>query len=167
MLLILAALAGAAAAAAPPAADPATVAAITGLETRWGEAFVKRDFGFIDSIIAPEYALSGTTPAGDIAMMRRDEWMKNAQAWVHEGFDARVVDVATIGDTAVATVEGLWTVKRAPTQPAEPIRFVVTDTWVRRHGQWQVVWRYSNRLTNAPWRRPAVASGGTVSSNRP
>src|SRR4051812_50043202 len=144
MLLILAALGGAAAPAAPPAADPATVAAITGLETRWGEAFVKRDFGFIDSIIAPEYALSGTTPAGDIAMMRRDEWMKNAQAWGHEGFDARVVDVATIGGTAVATVEGLWAGKRDPNQPAEPIRFVVTGTWGRPPGQGESVWRHFN-----------------------
>jgi ketosteroid isomerase-like protein len=155
MLILLAAVA--AAAATPPAADASTVAAITALETRWGEAFVKRDFGFIESIIAPEYALSGTTPAGDIAMMRRDPWMKNARLWVHEGFDARVVDVATAGDTAVATVEGLWTVKRDPNQPADRVRFVVTDTWVRRHGQWQVVWRYSNRL-NAPWPRPTVAA---------
>jgi hypothetical protein len=155
MLLILAGLAGAIA--APPSADRATVAAITGLETRWGEAFVKRDFGFIESIIAPEYALSGTTPAGDIAMMRREEWMKNARLWVHEGFDARVVDVATIGDTVVATVEGLWTVKRDPNQPADRVRFVVTDTWVRRLGQWQVVWRYSNRL-KAPWPRPTAAA---------
>jgi ketosteroid isomerase-like protein len=88
--------------------------------------------------------------------MRRDEWMRNARLWVHEGFDARVVDVTTAGDTAVATVEGLWTVKRAPDQPADQVRFVVTDTWVRRHGQWQVVWRYSNRLANAPWPRPAA-----------
>jgi hypothetical protein len=157
MLFVLAALAGVIA--APPAADPATVAQITALETRWGEALVKRDFGFIDSIVAPQYALSGTTPAGDIAMMRRDAWMKNARAWVHEGFDARVVNVATAGDTAVATVEGLWTVKRDPNRPAEPVRFVATDTWVRRHGQWQVVWRYSHRI-NAPWPRsgtPAAA----------
>jgi hypothetical protein len=154
MLFILATLAGAI---ATPAANRTTVAEITALETRWGEAFVKRDFEFIDSIIAPEYALSGTTPAGDIAMMRRDEWMKNARLWVHEGFDARVVDVATVGDTAVATVEGLWTVKRDPNHPAEPVRFVVTDTWVRRNGQWQVVWRYSNRLMYAPWQRPSAA----------
>jgi hypothetical protein len=88
--------------------------------------------------------------------MRRDGWMRNAKLWTHEGFDARVVDVTTAGDTAVATVEGLWTVKRAPDQSADRVRFVVTDTWVRRHGKWQVVWRYSYRLANAPWPRPAV-----------
>ena len=153
MLFVMAALAGAIA--VSPASNSATVAKITALETRWGKAFVTRDFGFIDSIIAPEYALSGTTPAGDLAMMRRGDWMKNARLWVHEGFDARVVDVATAGDTAVATVEGLWTVKRNPNQPADRVRFVVTDTWVRRHGHWQVIWRYSNRV-NAPWPRPPV-----------
>ena len=46
MLIVLAALA--AAVATPPAADPSTVAAISSLETRWGQAFVKRDFDFID-----------------------------------------------------------------------------------------------------------------------
>ena len=53
--------------------------------------------------------------------------------------------------TGTKKVEGLWTVKRDPAEPADAIRFVVTDTWVRRHGQWQVVWRYSHRLPGAPW----------------
>ena len=149
MLLVLAALA--AVSATLPAADPATVAKISGLETRWGQTFVTRDFDFIESIIAPEFALALATPQGNVIVIRRDEWMRNTRLWVHQGFDARVVDVTTAGDTAIATVEGLWTVKRSPDQPADPIRFVVTDTWVRRHGQWQVAWRYSHRLPGAPW----------------
>ena len=156
MLLVLAALV--AAPAAPPTPDRATVAAISRLETRWGEAFVIRDFAFLEAIIAPEYALAVAMPQGDVAIMRRAEWMRNCRLWVHEGFDARVIDVTTVGDTAVATVEGLWTVKRDPVKPADAIRFVVTDTWVRRHGQWQVVWRYSHRLPGAPW--PPLAPKG-------
>jgi len=62
-----------------------------------------------------------------------------------------VVEVATAGDTAVALVEGLWTVKRRPDRPAEAVRFLVTDTWIRRAGQWQVIYRYSHRLQGAPW----------------
>lgn len=154
MLMLLAALAAVPALAATSAAPPpdrATVAEITRLETRWGEAFVSRDFAFLESIIAPEFSLAVAMPTGDVIFTRRAEWMPHARAWVHEGFDARVIDVTTAGDTAVATVEGLWTVRRDPAKPADPVRFVVTDTWVKRHDQWQVVWRYSHRLPGAPW----------------
>jgi hypothetical protein len=34
--------------------------------------------------------------------------------------------------------------------PPMPIRFFVTDTWVRRAGKWQVIHRYSHRLKEAP-----------------
>ncbi len=148
MLLILAALAATAGA---PSADPATVAEISRLETRWGEAFVKRDFAFIEAIVAPEYTLAGTTPQGQVSLVRRGEWMRNARLWVHERFLSHVTAVATAGNTAVATVEGRWTVKRAPDKPAEEVRFIVTDTWVKRDKKWQVVWRYSARVPNAPW----------------
>ena len=60
-------------------------------------------------------------------------------------------DVTRAGDTAVASAKGLWTVSFRPGAPAMPIRFFVTDTWVRRGGKWQVIHRYSHRLgQNAP-----------------
>ena len=148
MLLILAALA---ATIVPPTPDPGTVAEITRLETGWGQAFVKRDFAFIEAIVAPEYSLAGATPQGQIGFVHRDEWMRNARLWKHQGFLSHVAVVATAGDTAVATVEGLWTVKRVSDKPAEVVRFIVTDTWVKRSGKWQVIWRYSNRVPGAPW----------------
>ncbi len=77
--------------------------------------------------------------------------MRDVRIFEHQAFDAKVVEVATAGDTAVALVEGLWTVKRRPDRPAEAVRFLVTDTWVRRAGRWQVIYRYSHRLPDAPW----------------
>jgi ketosteroid isomerase-like protein len=139
----------AAAAAALPNAP--AIAEIGQLEHRWGQAFVSRDFDFIEMIIAPEFKLVVASPNGELAITPRAEWMRTAQVFRHLGFDERTVDVAIAGDTAVATVEGLWTVQMAEDQPARPIRFVVTDTWVRRHHRWQVIARYSQRLTDAPW----------------
>jgi ketosteroid isomerase-like protein len=131
------------------------IAEIGQLEHRWGQAFVSRDFDFIESIVAPEFKLIVASPNGELAITRRAQWMRNARIYKHLGFDERTVDVTRAGDTAVATVEGLWTVQMAEDQPARPIRFVVTGTWVRRGHRWQVIARYSQRLAGAPWPPPA------------
>ena len=150
---MIAVMLAAATAAALPSAP--AIAEIGRLEHRWGQAFVSRDFAFIETIIAPEFKLIVASPTGELAITPRLEWMRNARIYKHFGFDERTVDVTTAGDTAVATVEGLWTVQMAEGQPVRPIRFVVTDTWVRRHDRWQVIARYSQRLTDALGPAPA------------
>ena len=134
-----------------PKADQAVVKLIRTLEQQWGQAFVKRDFAFIDRIIAPEYRLAVAAPDGGVSLTYRDEWMRNSRVFEHQAFAVDVIEVATAGDTAVALAQGLWTVKMRPDRPAQAIRFVVTDTWVRRKGRWQVIYRYSHRLPDAPW----------------
>lgn len=145
----------AAVAAATIAPDPA-VAELTRLEQNWGEAFVKRDFAFIERIVAPEYRLVVAHPDGSVAIIRRKEWMKNSRDWTHQAFAIEVVDVSRAGDTAIVSAQGLWTVTMRLGTAPQPIRFFVTDTWVRRHGHWHVVHRYSHRLPGAAW--PPVAS---------
>lgn len=135
------------------AVDPA-VTEIAALEQRWGEAFVKRDFGFLERIVAPEYRLVGARDDGSHTVTQRDEWMKNARLFVHHAFTVETVDVNRAADTAVASAKGLWTVSFRPDAPAMPIRFFVTDTWVRRDGKWQVVHRYSHRLEDPAGRQP-------------
>ena len=138
-----------------PKADRAVVKLIRNLEQQWGEAFVKRDFAFLETIIAPEYRLAVAAPNGTVALTYRDEWMRTAKVFEHQAFSADVIEVATAGDTAVALVQGLWTVKMRPDRPAQALRFVAADTWVRRKGRWQVIYRHSHRLPEAPW--PPVA----------
>lgn len=137
-------------AAAPVAPEPA-VAELTRLEQKWGEAFVKRDFAFIELIIAPEYRLVVADPDGSFAIIRRKEWMKNTRDWTHQAFAIQIVDVNRAGDTAVVSAQGLWTVTMRPGTPPQPVRFFVTDTWLRRNGQWQVIHRYSHRLLEDGW----------------
>lgn len=134
---------------ASPAAVPDEIAR---LETQWGEAFVKRDFAFIESIVAPEYRLVVAGPDGTFGVTRREPWMTNARAFTHHAFTVETVDVNRAGDTAVASARGVWTVTMRPGTPPRPIRFFVTDTWIRRDGRWQVIHRYSHRLddTDAP-----------------
>jgi len=138
-----------------PAADPATVAAITALEKQWGEAFVKHDFDFIERIVAPEYRLILALPDGTPSITPRDDWMKNARMFKYEEFVVETVDVNRVGDTAVASVQVRNWGSLRPGELAKPRRSLVTDTWVRRNGQWQVIHRYSHRLPTAP--SPPVA----------
>lgn len=77
--------------------------------------------------------------------------MANARAFTHHAFEVESVDVNQAGDTAVASAQGLWTVSFRRGQPAVPVRFFVTDTWVLRDGEWQAIHRYSHLLPNAPW----------------
>ena len=135
-------------AASQVAPDPA-VAEITRLEQQWGQAFVTRDFNFIERIVAPEYRLVGASPDGKYNITRRAEWMKNARAFTSHAFAVETVDVNRAGDTAVASAQGVWTVSRRPGEAPRATRFFVTDTWVRRGGQWQVIHRYSHRLPGA------------------
>jgi ketosteroid isomerase-like protein len=153
--MLVAVVAAAVAAASPISPDP-TVAEITRLEQQWGEAFVKRDFDFIERIVAPEYQLAGANADGSFKITERAEWMKNSRAFTHHAFAVETVDVNHAGDTVVASAQGLWTVAMRPEEPARQLRFFVTDTWVRRNGQWQVIQRYSHRLPGAAW--PPVAS---------
>ena len=131
------------------------IAEIGRLEHRWGQAFVSRDFAFIETIIAPEFKLDRRQPDRGARHYPALEWMRNARVYKHFGFDERTVDVTTAGDTAVGYRRG--PVDRADgRRPAgRPIRFVVTDTWVRRHHRWQVIARYSQRLTDALGPPPA------------
>ena len=140
----------AAVAAAPVTPDPAE-AQLARLEHQWGEAFVQRDFAFIERIVAPEFRLVVAQPDGRVDIIRRKDWMKHTRDWTHHAFAVEVVDVNRVGDTAIVSAQGLWTVTMQPGTPPQPIRFVATDTWVRRHGQWQVVHRYSHRLPAAAW----------------
>ncbi len=149
-LAVAAALATQPAAASPPAAlSDATE--IIKLEQQWGQAFVARDFDFIERIVAPEYRLVVAAPDGKYGLTPRAAWMKNARLFTHHAFAVETVDVNRAGDTAVASAQGLWTVSFAAGQPPVPIRFFVTDIWVKRNGRWQVIHRYSHRLSEAPW----------------
>ena len=152
MLGVLVAMTAASATPSPaPTPDLVAVREISQLERKWGEAFVKRDFAFIERIIAPEYRLALTSNDGVVTLVDRATWMHNTRAWDHRSFELQIVNVTTASAIAVATIQGLWNVRMDDGLPAHTIRFVATDTWVKRDGRWQVIWRYSQRLEQAAW----------------
>ena len=54
-----------------------------------------------------------------------------------------------MGDTAVVSAQGVWTVSRREGEAPRATRFFVTDTWVNRGGQWQVIHRYSSSSSDS------------------
>ena len=122
-----------------PAGTPADIAAI---EQAWGTAFLKRDRAYLETLVAPEFKLMNSDD-GQVEFTPRERWLANYERFVFHEFEVQTVDVVDAGDTAVATVTGRWKIGRAGLPGTRETGFIVTDTFVRRGGAWQVVFRHS------------------------
>ena len=113
--------------------DPRAAAAeVKRLEEGWTTAFNNRDSRFMEQVMAPEYVLATSAGPQGATVTRREDWMR---VWLGQDrlhYDAKVLDVVVVGDTAVATLEARW--RRDS---------FLTDTWARRHGRWQLIFRHS------------------------
>ena len=127
-----------AAAAAEAAPDAKTLATqIEAVEKALGDALLRKDQAELERLLAPEFVLAGSQGRPDTP---RDTWLTNLALMDVTSYAARVTNVRTVGDTAVATVEGAWTTAAFGQAPRLD-RFVVEDTWVRRGGRWQATRR--------------------------
>ena len=96
---------------------------------------------------------------GRIIATSRAQWFANLASYKFDQFEARVVDVAVDGDTAVATVEGHWKVGMPGRGPREE-NFILSDTFVKRGGAWQVLFRHSTPSPRASTASPSAAAKG-------
>lgn len=110
----------------------AAAAEIRGLEEGWAKAFNNRNTRFMEQVMAPEYVLVSAGGPQGATTTRRDDWMRVWLGQERLPYEAKVIDVVVVGDTAVATLEARW---RRPS--------LLTDTWTRRDGRWQLVFRHS------------------------
>ena len=113
--------------------DPLVAAAeVKRLEERWTTAFNNRDTRFMNEVMAPEYVLFSAGGPKGMNITRREDWMR---VWLGQDqvpYEAKILDVVVVGDTAVATLEARW--RRES---------YLTDTWARRQGRWQLIFRHS------------------------
>ena len=124
---------------APAAAD--TAKDIAAIEQRWGEAFLKGDRAFLESLLAPEFKLM-RAEGGNTVFTPRAQWFATLDRYTFHRFDVHTVDVVDAGDTAVATIAGRWKISVAGRGERDEY-FIVSDTFVRRNGAWQVLYRHS------------------------
>lgn len=110
----------------------ASAAEVRRLEEAWTTAFNNRDTRFMEQVMAPEYVLVNSGGPQGANVTRRDDWMRVWLGQERLPYEARVLEVVVVGDTAVATIEARW--RRDS---------FLTDTWARRNGRWQLVFRHS------------------------
>ena len=113
--------------------DPRVAAAeVRRLEESWTAAFNNQDTRFMEQVMAPEFALLSSGRAPGAIITRRHDWMRVWLGSKRVRYEAKIVDVVVAGDTAVATLEAQWTRDS-----------YLTDTWGRRNGRWQLMFRHS------------------------
>jgi ketosteroid isomerase-like protein len=113
--------------------DPSVAAAeVERLEDNWTAAFNARDPRFMEQVLAPEFTLVTFDGPQGAVHTRREDWIRVWLGSKRLPYEAKVVNVVVAGDTAVATLEAQWRRKS-----------FLTDTWSRRQGRWQLVFRHS------------------------
>ena len=137
-------------------APAGTAAEIAAIEQAWGQAFLKEDLAYIESIVAPEFKLMGEKD-GVADFTPRAEWIANTRGFDFHEYEVRTVDVVGTGNTAVATVEGRWKIGRKGLPGTRESRFIVSDTFVRRGGTWQVIYRHATTV------QPTTPAAATAS----
>jgi hypothetical protein len=134
----------------PAQADDASD--IRTLEERWGAAFLSGDRQFIAGILAPQFKLMRAVE-GRVQFSPRDSWLVALGKTTFHNFDMRVTDVALSGHTAVATLEGTTKISFGGRGTREE-SIILSDTWVKRNGRWQALYRHSTpfgtRMTPDP-----------------
>lgn len=146
LAIALATAAGAWSAPAPVASS--TEVQLLALEQSWMEAMQRRDQAALEPIVAAEFQLSGVG-AFDQAPAPRAVWIDNTLHHLKVGyvhFDRTRVRV--FGDAAV--VESIFTWRGEFDGEAFTDTTPLVDTWVKRDGRWQVVYR----LVAAPPPKP-------------
>jgi hypothetical protein len=132
------------AAAKPPAskpakvalpADPAALNDIVRAEQQWAESLASGDTDDVDRILAPDFL--GVAPDGTLYGKAQAIAETRTSPGLFLSNHANAMKVRFYGDTAIAQGSETWQRRSGP--PPLHGRFVWTDTWIRRHGQWQVV----------------------------
>lgn len=109
---------------------------IRSLEQDWADAIRTRDSARLERLVAPEFVVSSadsTRPP-----LSRAIWMENTLRRLRvDSVRVRPARVTVRGDTAVAVLDFVWA---GQFMTAPPFRdsSTVTDTWVRRAGEWRV-----------------------------
>jgi ketosteroid isomerase-like protein len=112
------------------------------LENSWNAALVKRDWAFIDRILADDFVATNMdgivkTKAQSLASLKSDETVITSE--VADDFRVRFY-----GDTAVVTFRNAE--KSQLKGKDTSVQERVTDIWVKIAGRWQCVAEHASRI---------------------
>jgi ketosteroid isomerase-like protein len=132
---------GAAQISAAPAAqnDQAVAAELELLERQWAAAIVSKDVATIERLLADDF--EGTT---NDQVYTKFMALEDVKAGTHEQLALDDINVRVFGDTAIATM-GQEEKSRHGDEVFDG-RYLFTNVWVRRNGQWQAVASHGSRI---------------------
>ncbi len=130
-------------------AVPAGAAAVLKAEDALLAAMANRDSAALDKLLAPRFSVASAYSTGEV--MPRAMWLSGLLD--RRSQDAGRIESPTVTlhtpDVATVTARITWIVKDPGPTP-EREEYLVTDTWLRRNGRWQIAARHSSL------RRPSV-----------
>ena len=115
------------------------------LEQGWMDALAKKDTAKLETILAPGFTIVGAGSSADDMVGDRASWLKNAGRFSWPRHEVKIIKVHNFERMAV--VHCVLTAEFPPqsiTTKGGLITFLVTDTWVKRDGRWQVLSRHAS-----------------------
>lgn len=130
-----------------PSTPPASVSpapenveqAITKLEHDWVTAILAKDSATIARVLADDF--KGTT---DDVRYGKAEAIEDVKTGTHETLDVDNLEVRVFGNTAVVTLG--QTEKSRQGKEEFSVRYLYTNVWVKRDGQWRAVSSHGSRV---------------------
>ena len=114
-------------------------------ELTWMDALADKNAKVLETILAPEFSIIGATSTLDDPVGSRQNWLSIGLKRPFPKHEIKILRVTTVGDTAVVQAVLSATYPPSPFAPeGGPISFLVTDTWVKRGNDWQVVARHAS-----------------------
>jgi ketosteroid isomerase-like protein len=103
-------------------------------ERQWAESVASGDTSAVERILADDFL--GVSPEGDLYDKKKMVADTRTAPQVFLSNHLNGDKVRFFGDTAVAQGSESWEKRKGEPRYG---RFVWTDTWIRRNGQWQIV----------------------------
>jgi ketosteroid isomerase-like protein len=126
-----------------PAAAEETSAQIRRLENEWIRSMRDLDFGALDRVLAPEFTYTVAVAGRPLSTIDRDAYLHRAKGYAVSASRFEENLVRAYGDVAVVSSRYVQTATlHGKDRSAE---FLLTDTWVKRDGQWKAAARVSSR----------------------
>lgn len=114
-------------------------------ELAWMNALADKNAQSLEAILAPEFSIIGATSSLEDPIGTREAWLSIGLKRPFPRHEVKILNVTTVGDTAVVQAALSATYPPSPFAPeGGPVSFLVTDTWVKRGGNWQVVTRHAS-----------------------
>jgi ketosteroid isomerase-like protein len=111
-----------------------------GLEQDWMKAVASHDQDTLKKFMADEFTLTSAYSSGDL--VTKEQFLKNVQSVNQKEITFHDASVKIYGDVAIlkARITDNYTMNGQDRSGD----YLITDVWVKREGQWQVVTRHSS-----------------------